>query len=66
MAFINLRMPEKTEYVHRVRFTKLEQARYEKMLWVRQVPFIFLLLIMKQRGSSGCFTTVRLADLWWR
>ncbi|TGJ86555.1 hypothetical protein E0Z10_g2257 [Xylaria hypoxylon] len=32
MAFINLRMPEKTEYVHRVRFTKLEQLRYEKML----------------------------------
>ncbi|KAI3331755.1 hypothetical protein HD806DRAFT_168708 [Xylariaceae sp. AK1471] len=32
MAFINLRMPEKTEYVHRVRFTKLEQVRYEKML----------------------------------
>jgi SWI/SNF-related matrix-associated actin-dependent regulator of chromatin subfamily A3 len=32
MAFINLRMPEKTEYVHRVRFTKLEQLKYEKML----------------------------------
>ncbi|GAW25081.1 putative RAD5-like protein [Rosellinia necatrix] len=32
MAFINLRMSEKTEYVHRVRFTKLEQLRYEKML----------------------------------
>ncbi|KAI1346448.1 SNF2 family N-terminal domain-containing protein [Xylaria sp. FL0043] len=32
MAFINLQMPEKTEYVHRVRFTKLEQLRYEKVL----------------------------------
>ncbi|KAJ8114373.1 hypothetical protein ONZ43_g4916 [Nemania bipapillata] len=32
MAFINLRMPEKTEYVHRVRFSKLEQLKYEKML----------------------------------
>ncbi|KAI0530233.1 hypothetical protein GGR58DRAFT_494135 [Xylaria digitata] len=32
MAFINLRMPEKIEYVHRVRFTELEQLRYEKML----------------------------------
>ncbi|KAI1182983.1 SNF2 family N-terminal domain-containing protein [Nemania serpens] len=32
MAFINLRMPEKIEYVHRVRFTKLEQLKYEKML----------------------------------
>ncbi|KAI1423361.1 hypothetical protein F5Y12DRAFT_547942 [Xylaria sp. FL1777] len=32
MAFINLRMPEKTEYVHRVRFTELEQLRYEKLL----------------------------------
>ncbi|KAI1304821.1 SNF2 family N-terminal domain-containing protein [Xylaria venustula] len=32
MGFINLRMPEKTEYVHRVRFTKLEQRRYEKIL----------------------------------
>ncbi|KAK5635315.1 hypothetical protein RRF57_011027 [Xylaria bambusicola] len=32
MAFINLRMPEKTEYVHRVRFTKLEQLRYEEIL----------------------------------
>ncbi|KAI1367904.1 SNF2 family N-terminal domain-containing protein [Xylaria arbuscula] len=32
MAFINLQMPEKTEYVHRVRFTKLEQLRYEEIL----------------------------------
>ncbi len=32
MAFINLRLPEKTEYVHRVRFTKLEQLRYDKIL----------------------------------
>ncbi|KAI0521262.1 SNF2 family N-terminal domain-containing protein [Xylaria bambusicola] len=32
MAFINLRMPEKSEYVHRVRFTKLEQLRYEEIL----------------------------------
>ncbi|KAI0204912.1 SNF2 family N-terminal domain-containing protein [Astrocystis sublimbata] len=32
MAFINLQMPEKKEYVHRVRFTKLEQMRYEEML----------------------------------
>ncbi|KAI1146148.1 SNF2 family N-terminal domain-containing protein [Nemania diffusa] len=32
MAFINLQMPEKTEFVHRVRFTKLEQLKYEKML----------------------------------
>ncbi|KAI1825982.1 hypothetical protein F4861DRAFT_145528 [Xylaria intraflava] len=32
MAFINLKMPEKTEYVHRIRFTKLEQLRYDKML----------------------------------
>ncbi|KAI2626244.1 hypothetical protein GGS21DRAFT_280014 [Xylaria nigripes] len=32
MAFINLRMPEKTEYVHRIRFTQLEQLRYETML----------------------------------
>ncbi|RYC65063.1 hypothetical protein CHU98_g1159 [Xylaria longipes] len=32
MAFINLQMPEKTEYVHRVRFTNLEQLRYEEML----------------------------------
>ncbi|KAI0398989.1 SNF2 family N-terminal domain-containing protein [Xylaria palmicola] len=32
MTFINLQMPEKTEYVHRVRFTKLEQLRYEEML----------------------------------
>ncbi|KAI1817848.1 hypothetical protein GGS20DRAFT_531056 [Poronia punctata] len=34
MKFINLQMAEKTEYVHRVRFTKLEQVRYEKMLEV--------------------------------
>ncbi|KAI0183396.1 SNF2 family N-terminal domain-containing protein [Xylaria flabelliformis] len=32
MTFINLQMPDKTEYVHRVRFTKLEQLRYEEML----------------------------------
>ncbi|KAI1735393.1 SNF2 family N-terminal domain-containing protein [Xylaria scruposa] len=32
MAFINLQMPDKTEYVHRVRFTKLEQLKYEEML----------------------------------
>lgn len=32
MAFINLQVPEKTEYVHRVRFTKVEQLKYEKML----------------------------------
>ncbi|KAH8167868.1 hypothetical protein CIB48_g381 [Xylaria polymorpha] len=32
MAFINLQMPEKTEYVHRVRFTNLERLRYEEML----------------------------------
>ncbi|KAI1171577.1 hypothetical protein F4777DRAFT_48271 [Nemania sp. FL0916] len=32
MAFIGLEMAPKTEYVHRVRFTKLEQLKYEKML----------------------------------
>ncbi|KAI1436145.1 hypothetical protein GGR50DRAFT_259318 [Xylaria sp. CBS 124048] len=32
MAFINLKMPEKSEYVHRIRFTNLEQLRYDKML----------------------------------
>lgn len=40
MTFINLRLPEKTEYVHRVRFTKLEQLKYEKMLWVSSTSFI--------------------------
>jgi hypothetical protein len=39
MKFINLKMAEKTEYVHRVRFTKLEQLRYEKMLCVLGCPF---------------------------
>ncbi|KAI0478113.1 SNF2 family N-terminal domain-containing protein [Xylaria cf. heliscus] len=32
MTFINLQMPEKTEYIHRVRFTNLEQLRYKEML----------------------------------
>jgi len=48
MKFINLKMVEKTEYVHRVRFTKLEQLRYEKMLCVLRYP-IYLCYLANNR-----------------
>lgn len=40
MKFVDLKLPKKTEYIHRVTFSKDEQTKYDAMLYVNQTyPF---------------------------
>ncbi|KAI1327116.1 hypothetical protein F5Y16DRAFT_421124 [Xylariaceae sp. FL0255] len=51
MAFVNLRMVEKTEYVHRVKFTDLEHQRYQLML--TEAQGILQQFLAKSHSNGG-------------
>src|SRR5689334_14644234 len=36
MKFVDLKLPAKTEYIHRITFWPDEQKKYDALLWVKQ------------------------------